>query len=94
MQHGEVPTAPAVEVIVKLAPAAAQANTTQARAVHACLASLGVALEPLHPSVTDPELATYAVTHVDEADAQAVIRQLNACEGVEGAYAKPRGEPP
>lgn len=59
-----------------------------------CLARLGVALEPLHSSSTDPELATYAVTHVDEADAPTVISHLNACDGVEGAYLKPRGEPP
>jgi hypothetical protein len=62
--------------------------------VHACLARLGVALEPLHPSSSDPELATYAVTHVDEADAQTVISQLNDCDGIEGAYVKPRGAPP
>jgi hypothetical protein len=59
-----------------------------------CLASLGIALEPLDPSSTDPELATYAVTHVDEAHAPTVISQLNDCDGVEGAYVKPRGEPP
>ena len=62
--------------------------------MQARLVGLGVGLERLHPESTDPELATYAVTHVDEADAESILQQLTQWQEVEGAYAKPRGEPP
>ena len=51
-------------------------------------------LTPLHPSSTDPELASYLVGYVETAALEGVLERLRRCDGVEGAYAKPRGEPP
>jgi hypothetical protein len=73
-----------VEVIVRLTSAEAQE----------CAKRLGIVLERLHPGTSDPELATYAVAHVSSDTAEAIIADLRNCDGVEGAYAKPRGEPP
>ena len=84
----------AVEVVIKLAPAAIVKDSREYRAIQDCLAKLGVTLRRLHPSTSDPNLATYAVTHVDPGGVERLVQQLNRCDGVEGAYAKPRGEPP
>jgi hypothetical protein len=84
----------AIELIVKLSPEAAAAESPEYKRLHAHAAQLGVALAPLHPATSDPDLATYAVAHVDAAAANAVIEQLRRCAGVEGAYAKPPGAPP
>ena len=81
------------EVIVKLTPAAASAEPAR-RSVDACAANLGVKLTRLHPSTADSELSTYFATQVDAAAVDRVVERLLACEGVEGAYRKPRGEPP
>jgi hypothetical protein len=83
-----------VEVIVKLAPAGVERGTAEHRAVQECATRLGISLELLHPGTSDPNLATFAVAHVRPDDAQTVVRQLMQCDGVEGAYAKPPGEPP
>jgi hypothetical protein len=48
----------------------------------------------MHPLTSDPELATYFVAHVDPEGLDGVIETLAGCDGVEGAYPKPRGEPP
>jgi hypothetical protein len=84
----------ATEVIAKLTPEAAASGTSEHRAVQSRAAELGVSLEPLHPSASDPELSTYFVVHVDPVSRQRVVEQLLGLDGVEGAYAKPRGEPP
>jgi hypothetical protein len=83
-----------VEVIVKLAPAGALRESSEHRAVQECATRLGIALELLHPGTSDPNLATFAVAHVSPEHAQTVVRKLMECDGVEGAYAKPPGEPP
>jgi hypothetical protein len=82
------------EVIVKSTPAAASAGSAAYRAVHACAQRLGISLQPLYPDVSDPELATWYVTHVDSARSKAVVEQLLGCNEIEGAYTKPRGEAP
>jgi hypothetical protein len=84
----------AIEVIVKLTREAAVPESRQHRALQALVAELGVPLAPLHPSATDPDLASYAVAQVDPVAANSVVEQLRRCDGVEGAYAKPQGEPP
>ena len=81
------------EVIVKLTAAAASSEPAR-QPVDACAAKLGVKLTRLHPSTTDPELSTYFAAHVDAAAVDRVVERLLTCEGVEGAYRKPRGEPP
>jgi hypothetical protein len=83
-----------VEVIVKLVPEAAAPASPAHRALQACAARIGVSLQPLHPSTLDPELATYFITHVDPAALSGILEQLLKCEGVDGAYPKPRGEVP
>jgi hypothetical protein len=82
------------ELILKLAPAATIAASPAHSSVRACVADLGISVSPLHPSTSDPELASYLVAHVDPAAVDRVIERLVACDGVEGAYAKPAGEPP
>jgi hypothetical protein len=83
-----------VELIVKLAPAAAAPGSAGHLAVQACITQVGVSIKPLHQSTSESELATYFIAHVDAAKIENVVKQLLACEGIEGAYAKPRGEPP
>jgi hypothetical protein len=78
------------DVIVKLS----SLDRSTRRAADACVADLGIALAPLHPSTTDTDLASYLVTQVDPASQDDVIERLRRCPGVEGAYAKPQGEPP
>ncbi len=83
-----------IEVIVKLTQEAAAPDSPQHKAIDARAAQLGVSLAPLHPSTSDPDLASYAVAHVNPLEAEAVVDQLLRCNGVEGAYAKPPGAPP
>ena len=86
--------ATAVEVIVKLAvPADPGESSVAERSVHACAGELGLTLEPLYGS-SRSELDGFLVGHVDPGSAHGVVERLLACPGVEGAYVKPRGEPP
>jgi hypothetical protein len=51
---------------------------------------LGVTLEPMHPGVEDPSLASFFMLEVaDLASAERVIARLQGCEAVEAAYLKP-----
>ncbi len=83
----------AAEVIAKLTPEVAESGT-QHRLLKSEAAQRGVSLQPLHPGTSDPDLATYYIARGDSAGLQDVIDQLLGLEGVEGAYKKPRGEPP
>jgi hypothetical protein len=94
LARNDGPVSAEVEVVVKLSPEAAVRDSAEQRAVQARANQLGVPLAPLHPSATDPELASYAVAHVDEAAAEDVIGQLLHFDGVEAAYAKAPGTPP
>ena len=52
---------------------------------------LGVRLQPLHPHVADPRLASYFIAEVPAgATAQQVIDGLGKCKAVEAAYVKPQ----
>jgi hypothetical protein len=82
------------EIIVKLAPAAVQAGGAVPPNVKACAAEAGISLEPLHPSTSDSELASYFRAFVNTATVQPTVERLLRCEAVEGAYPKPRGEAP
>ena len=84
----------AADVIVKLAPAAIVRESPAHRAVQSCASGLGISLEPLHPSESDSELSSYFIAHVDPAAVGTVVERLLHCDGVEGAYHKPKGEPP
>ena len=83
-----------VEVVVKLAPEAMLADSQARLSVQACIGRLGISMEPLHGSTSDPELGPYFVAHVDQTAVEGVLAELLACEGVDAAYAKPPGEPP
>ncbi len=85
---------PPVELVVKLTPAAATADSPQERSVRALMAELHAPLEPLHPSASDDELATWFVAHVAADEVDGALDRLSGCDGVDGAYAKPGGEPP
>ena len=76
-----------IEVIVKAKPGAAAV-------VPAWAARIGISLDALHPGTSDPELATYFVAHAEAAASAAILKELLRCGDIEGAYAKPRGEPP
>jgi hypothetical protein len=91
-QHAMAPEQ--VEVIVKLTRGGAQPDGEEHHAVWACAARLGMSLDLLHPAISDQELATYAVTHVSWDAAASVADQLRHCDGIEGAYIEPAGEPP
>jgi hypothetical protein len=60
----------------------------------ACAAELGIALESLDPSASDAELASYHIAIVTPGTAARAIERLRQCDGVEAAFAKPRGETP
>ncbi len=83
-----------VEVIVKLVPLAATPDTAEHRSLQEHAERLGIAVKPLHPSTSDPDLASYAVALVDPTQAPFVVAQLNQLREVEGAYAKAWGEAP
>jgi hypothetical protein len=82
-----------VELVVKLAPATARGSAAH-NTLLACVAELGIALESLDPSASEGELAGYHVAIVPSDTAARAIERLRQCEGVEAAFAKPRGETP
>ncbi|QZZ20028.1 hypothetical protein J5X98_22480 [Leptothermofonsia sichuanensis E412] len=54
------------------------------------LNDFGLALQPMHPGVTDPELRSYfTVAAPDPVTAQQVIDRLQPMNAVEAAYVKP-----
>jgi hypothetical protein len=56
---------------------------------------LGITLEPVHPGVSDPTLASYFTVEVpDEDTAERVVERLKLCKAVDGAYIKPSDELP
>lgn len=56
---------------------------------------LGFTLEPMHPGVEDPVLATYFIVDVaDDSRADQALERLRALRSVEAAYVKPRDEAP
>lgn len=79
-----------IDVIVKLTSTVDSVR----RSLNACVAEAGVSLAPLHPATTDLDLASYFVTSVEDSALDDVIARLRRCPGVEGAYAKPVGQPP
>jgi hypothetical protein len=82
-----------VELVVKLAPETSRGGVAH-NALLACAAELGIALESLDPSASDDELATYHIALVTPDIAASAIVRLRQCNGVEAAFAKPRGETP
>ncbi len=82
-----------VELVVKLSPAAAPGSAAY-ESLLTCAADLGIVLESVNRSASDPELTGYYVAVVAQATATRAIEQLRQCDGVEAAFIKSRGEPP
>ncbi len=81
-----------VELVVKLTRVAAPGAVVHEVAV-ARAADLGIVLEPVDPSASDSELATYHLALVRPDAAARAIEQLRQYEGVEAAFIKSGGEP-
>jgi hypothetical protein len=85
-------------ITVHLTPPAAAAMrgkwSTVESNLRETLDELGVQLEPLHPGVSDPDLAGQFFASVDDASAEAVCIRLRGHAAVEAAYTKPAGSPP
>jgi hypothetical protein len=72
-----------------------QSPTTASAELSRVTEELGVVLEPMHPGVEDPRLASYFTVEVpDHVTAERVISRLQNCEAVEAAYLKPLDEAP
>ena len=55
---------------------------------------LGVALEPVHPGTSAPDLLTHFMVYVEDAEkARAVAETLQLSDAVEGAYVTPSASP-
>ena len=84
-----------VEVIIKLGSGEGDSPVEKIRqALQACAVRNGISIEPLHPSASDPELASFFRTTVAPERVKETIQSLSSCPGVDGVYAKPRGEAP
>lgn len=90
-----------MELTVRLKPAAAAAlaregqPTSETEPLARVLEDLGLSLEPMHPDVSDPDLASYFTARVPDLEtAERAAEALRQVDVVEGAYAKPAAEPP
>lgn len=90
-----------MQVNVHVEPRVAAALLRQApesgesKALVEALDSLQVELQPLHPNIDDPSLASqFTVEAGDRGAAEAVAKRLRSLPGVTAAYLKPRGGPP
>ena len=69
--------------------------TTESQELLKITEELGVVLEPVHPDIDDPLLATFFRAEVpDSATAEQVIARLRQSNSVEAAYLKPPDELP
>lgn len=82
-----------VELVVKLVPGALPGGDAH-RSLLALASDLGVALRPVDPAGSDPDLATYHVALVDPDTAERAVGRLRGLADVEAAYSRPRGEAP
>jgi hypothetical protein len=85
-----------MQVIVRVRPDVApalhgrQPPTQASEAILQAMTELGVVLEPMHPGVEDPSLASFFMIEVpDPASAERVIARLQQSQAIEAAYLKP-----
>ena len=85
-----------VQITIRVRPEAArglrqrQATTPVTSELFRTAEDLGVELEPMHPQVSDINLASYYTAEVaDIVAAEQAIARLQRCEAVEAAYIKP-----
>ena len=89
-----------MRVTVKMVPAVAEQwrrgelESPAAQELASTVRDLGLVLEPLHPGVNHPDLASYFIADTSSpAAAQAAIERLLTSQAIDGAYVKPRDEP-
>lgn len=83
--------------MVKLEPTTARSLRDRGEAgaqIGDVLARLHVGLRPMHPGVTDENLAAYYIVEgTGTSNEDEIARTLQATPGVDGAYVKPPAEP-
>jgi len=89
-----------MELVVKLAPALAASmrfggNSSDVEPLKELMRAHGVTLRPIHPTVTEGELAKMFQSTVAEAQqGHDLAARLRALDGVEGAFVKPSASLP
>jgi DNA repair photolyase len=70
-------------------------RTARATQAQQAAARYGAELRPIHPDVSDPDLARFFVVEVaEDVPTDQVVDDLLACDAIESATAKPPDEPP
>ena len=70
-------------------------STTESAELLRIVEAFGVTLEPMHPGTADPNLMSYFIVEVPDAEtAQRVINRLQQSKAIEAAYLKPPDEVP
>jgi hypothetical protein len=89
-----------LRVTVKMAPAVAEQwrrgelESAAAQELAGTVRDLGLVLEPMHPGVDHPDLASYFIADTSgPAEARAAVDRLLATRAIDGAYVKPPDEP-
>jgi len=89
-----------MDIIVRLRVDIARAlhsgaeNAAATQGLQAVLTQFGVALKPLHPGVSDPQLQSYfMISGVTSADADHIVAALRTLDEVEAAYVQPPMSP-
>jgi hypothetical protein len=73
---------------------AGEAETPASKEILERASGLGVALEPVHPGTSAPDLLTHFTVYVEDAEkARAVAETLQRSDAVEGAYVTPPASP-
>jgi hypothetical protein len=73
---------------------AGEAETPASKEILEEASRLGVALEPVHPGASAPDLLTHFTVYVEDAEkARAVAETLQRSDAVEGAYVTPPASP-
>ena len=90
-----------IRITVQVRPDVARAlqgprsRSPEAEETERAAAELGTVLEPMHPGIADPVLATYFTVEVaDPAAAERLLEELGANPAIEAAYIKPPDEAP
>ena len=95
-----------MQVTVKLQPSVATVLRPGAQvpvvppsavvALQQAVDKLGIKLQPMHPTITDPELSTYFTAEVPDNDSERlhrVLHTLGNLQGVEAAFVPAQAEP-
>jgi hypothetical protein len=84
-----------VTIRVRKAPGSAAESSLVPKDLREAAAEAGVAIQPMHPGVLDPELARWFYADVEDPDqATALTDRLQALASIEAAYITPPQGPP